>query len=136
MTLHDDGSGNLTTNVFSGRRVLLAEDEALITMVVKDMLEEMGFGTVECVSSLAAAMNSAQDRPPDIAVLDLHVSDGITLPVAELLAHRGIRSIFVTGDFDAPQTHAIDEQSVVMKPFAPTDLQTALRYALENPLVA
>jgi hypothetical protein len=58
------------------------------------------------------------------------------LPVAELLGNRGIRSIFVTGDFGAFSVHGISSDFVLMKPFAPADLERALRNALENPLIS
>jgi hypothetical protein len=62
------------------------------------------------------------------------VTDGITLPVAELLAHQGIRSVFITGDPYALSFNKIAKELVLTKPFSPADFQTALRYAFENPL--
>jgi len=123
-------------DVFVGKRVLLVENEALIALVLRDMLEELGFASVEHVVTLASAMASVQDRPPDIAVLDLHVTDGLTLPLAEVLARRGIRSIFVTGDFHAQSTYALDQHLILIKPFSPADFQTVLRRAFDSPLIA
>ena len=123
-------------SAFEGKSALLVEDQALVAMVVRDMLLELGFSAVEHVLTLAAAMISAKDRPPDIAILDLHVTDGITLPVAELLALRRVRSIFVSGDFDVSSKYGINEKTVLTKPFAPADLQAALIYAFDAPLLA
>jgi CheY-like chemotaxis protein len=120
---------------FETKRVLLVEDQVLVGMMISEMLEELGFRSIEHVVTLAAAMSAAKERPPDLAILDLHVTDGITLPVAELLALRGIRSIFITGDRDALSFHRIANELVLGKPFSPADLQTSLRYAFDNPLI-
>ena len=127
----------MANNIFAGKRALLAEDEVLIAMVVSEMLTDLGFAQVDTVRTVAAAMASAAGRPPpNIAILDLHLTDGITLPIAELLGNRGIRSIFVTGDFGAFSAQGISRDFVLIKPFAPADLQRVLRKALENPLIS
>jgi len=125
------------TNIFCGKRALLAEDEVLIAMVLSDMLTDLGFAYVETVRTAGAAMASASGQlPPDVAILDLHLTDGITIPVAELLGNRGVRSIFVTGDFGASSTHRLPADFVLMKPFSPADLEVVLRNALANPLLS
>ena len=53
-----------TVSALEGKSVLLVEDQALVAMVVRDMLLELGFSAVEHVMTLAAAMISAKDRRP------------------------------------------------------------------------
>src|SRR3712207_239340 len=69
------GSGSAERNL----RVLIAEDEALIRLDLKEMLLEEGFDVVAEVSDGATAVRMARELRPELAILDLKmpVMDGI-----------------------------------------------------------
>jgi len=80
-----------------GKRILLAEDEILVGMMVREMLTELGFIVVGPVTTLGAVLAAAKNEALDGAVLDVNLGGELIYPVAQALAARGIPFIFVTG---------------------------------------
>ncbi|MEX2504142.1 MAG: response regulator, partial [Egicoccus sp.] len=60
-------------------RVLIAEDEALIRLDLKEMLQEEGFDVVAEVADGASAVRLTRELEPDLVILDVKmpVMDGI-----------------------------------------------------------
>ena len=86
--------------VVHGNRVLLVEDEALVAMMMKDTLAELGFSVVGPVSRAAEALVTARVDELDAAILDVNLGGDLIYPVAEMLAARSVPFVFVTG-YDA-----------------------------------
>lgn len=81
------------------RRILVAEDEAMISMLVEDYLDLLGYEIAgPCATGQDCnALLAAGDRI-DGALLDCNLGDGPVWPVARQLQERGIPFIFATGD--------------------------------------
>ena len=80
-------------------RVVLVEDEPLVSMMMEDLLTDLGC-EVAVFGALAPALAwlSRQDEAPDGAVLDVNLGGGETVfPLAEALRARGVPFIFATG---------------------------------------
>ena len=73
-----------------GRRVLLVEDEAMIAMLLEDMLEDLGHELVRVANRLEDAVAAAGTEAIDLAILDLNLGGVLTYPAADALAERGI----------------------------------------------
>jgi two-component sensor histidine kinase len=86
-----------TNGVASVRRLLLVEDEALVGMMMRDALDDIGFDVTGPVGSLADARVAAIADGIDGAVLDINLAGEMVFPVADLLRARGVPFIFVTG---------------------------------------
>jgi PAS domain S-box-containing protein len=84
----------------SGNRILLVEDEALVAMMMRDSLVELGFSVVGPFDRAADALACAADEPLDAAILDVNLGGDLVYPVAERLARRDVPFVFVTG-YDA-----------------------------------
>ncbi|MFO1131973.1 MAG: response regulator [Hyphomicrobiales bacterium] len=80
-----------------GKRILVVEDEALIAVMVEDMLTEMGSVVVGPAATIAQALALAQSEAIDGAVLDVNVRGERIDPVADVLAARSIPILFATG---------------------------------------
>lgn len=79
-------------------RVLLVEDEALIALTLKLMLElEMGMEVIGPIARLDEAMAAARSERLDLALLDVAIVGGDVYPAANILQERGIPIIFHTG---------------------------------------
>jgi DNA-binding response OmpR family regulator len=78
-------------------RVLVVEDEALVAMLIEDMLIELGYEVVGPAMRLEAALQMARDETFDVAVLDVNLANEQSFPVARLLRDRGIPFVFATG---------------------------------------
>jgi two-component sensor histidine kinase/DNA-binding response OmpR family regulator len=87
----------IPAQVLAGNRILLVEDEALVAMVMRDMLAELGFHVVGPFGRAADAAAAARDEAIDGAVLDINLDGEAVYPVAEALTARGIPFVFVTG---------------------------------------
>jgi DNA-binding response OmpR family regulator len=81
----------------AGRRVLLAEDEAVIALDIGDALRRAGYEMVGPAATAGEAERLAREEPLDAAVLDIGLRDGTAVAVADALAGRGVAFVFLTG---------------------------------------
>jgi len=79
------------------RRLLLVEDEALVGMMMKDALVELGFSVIGPFSRIADAMQSARKESFQAAILDINVQGEMIYDLADAIAARDIPFVFVTG---------------------------------------
>ena len=57
-------------------RILLVEDDGMISMLMSMMLEEMGFNVCATASSEADAIREAERTLPDLIVTDVNLAEG------------------------------------------------------------
>lgn len=122
------GTANQT---LEGIRVLVVEDEVAISLLLEDMLLDMGCEIVGPAGRLAAATELAAKEQLDLAVLDVNLAGQPIYPVAEALAARGIPFVFSTGYGSAGIEEPYRGRPVLQKPFAQRELERALRSALQ-----
>jgi DNA-binding NtrC family response regulator len=82
---------------FSGRRVLVVEDEMMVAWLLEDMLAELGCAVVGPAGSVKQALAMIDAEAIDVAVLDVNLNGEMSYPIADALAARGVPFIFVTG---------------------------------------
>ena len=70
------------------KRILVVEDEALIAVMVEDMLSDMGSDIVGPASTIDEALQLARTEAIDAAVLDVNVRGQRIDPVAEAHASQ------------------------------------------------
>lgn len=110
-----------------GRSILLVEDEAVVAMMVEDMLAEAGASVVGPAYSLAQALDLARSADPvHAALLDVNVAGQAVFPVAEALAARGIPFAFASGYGEGGIADAFRNRPALQKPFHEADLLTVL----------
>jgi two-component sensor histidine kinase/DNA-binding response OmpR family regulator len=80
-----------------GRRVLVVEDEALVAMMMKEMLVELDFEVVGPFGNLGDAAAGLLVDGIAAAVLDVNVGGEPIYPFAARIAERGVPLVFVTG---------------------------------------
>jgi CheY-like chemotaxis protein len=116
-----------------GRRVLVVEDELMISMLVEDMLADLGCSVVGPAHELAAALALANSSEGiDAALLDVNLGGQSVFPVADALRARGVPSIFSTGYGEAGLRDVDRGAPVLQKPFRAGDLARALQEALKT----
>nr|WP_256468160.1 response regulator [Bradyrhizobium sp. 160] len=76
---------------------MLVEDEALMQMMISDMLAELGHTVAAEAGDLASALEHANNTNFDFAVLDVLLGRISSEPVAKVLAQRNIPFAFASG---------------------------------------
>lgn len=119
--------------MLSGLKILVLEDNLVIAMDVELLLQDCGADTVETVSTANAALTKLAHFSPDVAVLDVNLDSGTSLPVAEALLARGIPFIFATGYSDPSMLpEAFAHIDILPKPFEASALERALAGAVQK----
>ena len=81
----------------SGKKILVVEDELLVGMMIRDILDELGFTVLGPVPTVAEALAIARDANIDGAILDVNIRGDLVYSVADVLSARGIPFVFATG---------------------------------------
>jgi AmiR/NasT family two-component response regulator len=118
------------------RRVVIAEDEALIRLDLKEMLEEEGCEVVGEAADGETAVQLVEQHAPDLVVLDVKmpVLDGIS--AAERIVGRRLAPVVMLTAFS--QRELIERardagaMAYLVKPFTRTDLVPAIEMAISR----
>lgn len=109
---------DMQTNCLSGT-VLLVEDEAIIALGTKIMLEGLGADRVLLAGTVAEAMMIAEDNVLTFAMLDIILDQGTCEPIAQLLKLKKVPFVFATGmSDDLPFSAAFPAVPILTKPYA------------------
>jgi response regulator NasT len=114
-------------------RVLIAEDEALIRLDLKEMLEEEGYEVVAEVGDGQQAVDRATELGPDLVILDIQmpVLDGLS--AAEQIASARIAPVIVLTAFSqrelVERARDAGAMAYLVKPFSKNDLIPAIEVA-------
>lgn len=119
-----------SSDSFAGRRVLVIEDEALVAMMLEDVLAELGCNVAAIASQLPDAMEKAKSLAFDLAVLDVNLGGHRSFAVAEILAKRGVPFVFSTGYGAGALPDGMQRIPLLQKPFQLHELERALRVVL------
>jgi two-component system, response regulator PdtaR len=118
------------------RRVVIAEDEALIRMDLAEMLAEEGYDVVGQAGDGARAVELAEQERPDLVILDVQmpVLDGIA--AAERIARARLAPVVILTAFS--QRELVDRareagaMAYLVKPFSRSDLVPAIEIAVSR----
>lgn len=106
----------------SPSRVLLAEDEPPVSMLLEDLLQVLGFDRVHVVSRLDEGLAATQDQAFDLAFLDINLNGELTTPIADQLSARGIPFAMVTSSGPAGLDDRHGRAETLQKPFTVDDV--------------
>jgi CheY-like chemotaxis protein len=116
---------------FSGRRILIVEDESLVAMLLETILEDMGCSAVGPAATVEEGMRMAtDDKPLDAALLDVNVAGRQVFPVAQALKDRGVPFVFSTGYGEGGLPDEWRGQPTLQKPFTEAAVRDALMSAM------
>ncbi|WP_353953634.1 response regulator [Knoellia sp. S7-12] len=120
----------------TAKRILVAEDEAIIRLDLAEMLGEAGYDVVGQASNGEQAVQMATSLRPDLVVMDVKmpVMDGIT--AAEQIGKERICPVVMLTAFS--QTELVERardagvMAYIVKPFTATDVMPAIDIALSR----
>lgn len=115
-------------------RILIIEDEALVAMELRFVLEDLGHEVVGMASDAGAARHLAREAEVDLALVDIHLSDGPTgVDLGrELGQELGISVLFMTANPGMVRNGVAGTIGVLSKPADERAVQKAVDYALRR----
>jgi len=118
------------------RRVLIAEDEALIRLDLAEMLVEEGYDVVGEAGDGETAVRLAEDLTPDLVILDIKMPIMDGLAAAERIAGGRIAPVVILTAFSqrdlVERARAAGAMAYLVKPFQKSDLVPAVEIALSR----
>jgi CheY-like chemotaxis protein len=110
-----------------GLRLLVVEDEAMIAMMLEDMLDTFGCVVVDVAGTLSKGLDLAGTLDFDGAILDVNLGGETVYPVAQRLTERGVPFIFCTGYGLKGLSSNFAHVPTLAKPYMREELENLLR---------
>ncbi len=119
-------ANNGTRRSLADMRLLVVEDELLVSMLIEEILGELGATVAGPYGRLTDGLAAAKAERFDGAILDLNLAGESADPLADLLLARGVPFVFITGY----QRESIDRRyanvPVLQKPIDAAALESVL----------
>jgi two-component system, response regulator PdtaR len=115
-------------------RVVIAEDEALIRLDLKETLEEEGYQVVAETSRGDEVVGLVREKQPDLAILDIKMPGGDGLSAASEITAERLAAVLILTAFS--QRELVDRAreagalAYLVKPFQRNDLVPAIELAI------
>ncbi|MBU1538310.1 MAG: response regulator [Alphaproteobacteria bacterium] len=113
-------------------RILVIEDEALVAMELRFVLEDLGHEVVGTAADARTARQLVQETEVDLALVDIHLSDGPTgIELGRELGQQlGVTILFMTANPGMVRNGVAGTMGVLSKPTDERAVQAAVDYAL------
>lgn len=121
----------------SSKKVLIVEDDMIISMVLERMVLKLQHEVVAKVITGKEAIEAARDYSPDLILMDIQLKDdidGITA-MQEIRKTSAVHVIYITGNSDqynlsrAERTNFVD---YLVKPIQMNDLKASINKAFQS----
>ena len=115
-------------------RVIIAEDEAIVRLDLKEILEEQGYQVVGETGRGDEVLDLVRQQRPDLAILDIKMPGADGLAAAREITEERLAAVLVLTAFS--QRNLIEEArdagalAYLVKPFHASDLVPAIEVAL------
>jgi CheY-like chemotaxis protein len=123
--------------ILKNSRILVVEDEAIVAMVIKRRLKDLGYIVSGIASTGKDAIIKVEGTFPDLVLMDIRlkgdmdgieatktIKDRFSLPVVYLTAH--------SDDVTFKKAKETDPDGYILKPFTEKDLSTTIEIALHK----
>jgi response regulator NasT len=115
-------------------RVVIADDESLIRMDLREMLTNLGYLVVGEVADGRSAVNQARELRPDVVIMDVKMPDMDGIEAAKVLTEERIAPVVLLSAYSQRDLVERARQSGVIaylvKPYREEDLTPAIEVAL------
>jgi len=123
-------AGVMSAGSLKGLRVLVVEDEMLVSMVLEGMLDDFGCVVAASAPTVDDALSAIDAQYPlDAAILDVNLGGEKVFPVADDLGSRGVPFLFCTGYGPADLADRYPGRPLLFKPYQAADLAAAIQAA-------
>lgn len=115
-------------------RVVIADDESLIRMDLREMLTNLGYLVVGDVGDGRSAVNLARELRPDIVIMDIKMPDMDGIEAAQMLTEERIAPVLLLSAYSqqdlVQRAQKAGVAGYLVKPFQESDLTPAIEIAL------
>jgi CheY-like chemotaxis protein len=112
-------------------RVLIVEDEAMIALLLGELLSEMGHEVCANETTEAGAIAAAALRQPDLIISDVRLHEGSGLDAVNTIMKSGfVPHVFISGEALAPD-RLNPAAGILRKPFDEAQLVKAISRAID-----
>lgn len=124
------GSG-LPTKLTRALRVLVVEDDAMIGVLLGEMLEGMGYDVCGIEATESDAVTAAARCKPDLMIVDVQLGEGSGVSAIDTIHRAGpVPHVFVSGDI--AKLRALRPDSIgIQKPYRESELALVIQRALQ-----
>lgn len=115
-------------------RILIIEDEALVAMELRFVLEDLGYEIAGMAADARTARQLVKETDVDLALVDIHLSDGPTgIDLGRELGQQlRVTVLFMTANPGMVRNGVAGTIGVLSKPTDERAVQTAVDYALRR----
>jgi CheY-like chemotaxis protein len=107
-------------------RILIVDDEPMISLLLEDWVEELGHEVVGPACNVASALALIGSASPDAAIVDVSLRGESGYPIAEHLAERKIPFVFATGHAGGSLPPPFEDAPMLGKPFDFAAVETVI----------
>ena len=115
-------------------RVIIADDESIIRMDLREMLTNLGYLVIGEVGDGRSAVNLARELRPDVVIMDIKMPDMDGIDAAKILTEERISPVLLLTAYSQQELieRAKDAGVVgyIVKPFRESDLAPAIEVAV------
>ena len=115
-------------------RILIAEDEPLVRLDLREMLTALGYQVVGEASDGATAVRLARETRPDIVIMDIQMPELNGLDAAQILTAENIAPVLLLTAYSQKElverAQRVGVVGYLVKPFRDSDIQPAVEVAL------
>jgi DNA-binding response OmpR family regulator len=114
-------------------KILITEDEPILADELETIIKELGHQVVGVASTLRGALRLAEQSTCDLALVDVHLSDGTTGPTVarELAENAHATVIFTTSNPGRVPDDFAAACGVLTKPLSEQSVKSAIRFVNE-----
>jgi two-component system, response regulator PdtaR len=115
-------------------KVLIVDDDLMIADCLEEILIDAGYDVCGIAGNVAEAIALGEQHEPDLAVIDLRLSDGElgTQVAAALCPGGGLGVLYATGNPEHPGLKDAPGEGWIAKPYTGTSIVAALRIVAER----
>jgi DNA-binding response OmpR family regulator len=108
--------------------VLVVEDDAMIGLLLAEMLDQMGYAVCAIAATEDDAVADAARCKPGLMIVDQKLREGTGMSAVERILRRGpVPCVFISGE---PVYMTKPGANVLQKPFLEEDLVRAIRHVV------
>lgn len=124
----------MNNNIIQDKKVLIVEDDMIISMVLERMILKLGHKVINKVITGQGAIDSARDMNPDLILMDIQLKDDVDgiSAMQQIRENSDVHVIYITGNSDqynlsrAKETNFVD---YLVKPIQMSHLKKSISKA-------